>query len=150
MRKKSDHTDRESIETEIKDVYRLYKLKIKQIRELNTKCKIFVCPVLPSLDRNLNAKICCFNKLLLNDLVSSDYKVNIVRGFDVFCDRMSGQMKRELHNGEAGDTLHLGVKRGVPLLVRLIKQGIFSHKSNRGGHVTADKLYSDTAGQDQM
>lgn len=137
-----ENTDQEAIENDIHDVYRLYKLKIKQIRELNKNCKIFVCPVLPSLERNLNAKIFCFNDLIFNDLAYSDYKVNIVSGFDGFYDPASRLLRRDLHNDVMGDTLHLGVKRGVPLLVRLVKQSIFSRSKSR---VTSGKSYSTAA-----
>ena len=131
-----------SVEDDIRSIYKLYKLKISQIRELNSKCKILICPVLPSLDRDLNSKIGFFNSLLRSDLSHSNLSVSIVQGFRQFVDPATGLLRRDLHNGEPRDILHLGRDSGVPLLVRLIKLCIFSLKK-RGNKMAGGPTYAN-------
>ena len=88
-------------EDDIRSVYKLYKLKISQIRALNSKCKIIICPVLPSLDRGLNSKIGFFNSLLRSDLSHSNLSVDIVQGFNQFVDPTTGLLRRDMHNGHS-------------------------------------------------
>ena len=49
---------------QIRQLYKLYKTKITLIRKHNTKCKIFVCPVLPTKNSIINRKIDTFNSYL--------------------------------------------------------------------------------------
>ena len=139
---KEIHQSKLTVEDDIRDIYKLYKLKISQIRELNSKCKIIICPVLPSLDRDLNCKIGFFNSLLRSDLSHSNLTVDIVQGFRQFVDPITSLLRRDLHNGEPRDTLHLGRNSGVPLLVRLIKLCIFSFRK-RGNKMTSGQAYAN-------
>ncbi len=51
-------------ERDIKNLCDLLMLKVKQIKLLNSKCSIYVCPLLPTKDFNLNKRVNLFNKLI--------------------------------------------------------------------------------------
>ena len=100
------------------------------MRECNPKGNIFICPVLPSRDNNINSRIVKFNKFLFNDLTRSDLKIQIVQGFGQFVDRY-GLMKDTLHDKRTdSDVLHIN-ESGYRLLVRQIKSSIFSLKNEK-------------------
>ena len=65
--------------------------------ELNRRCNIYVCPVLPSRSHKINEKIFQFNGLLFDDLVKSSINVNLVRGLGEFLDR-GNLLKTKLHD----------------------------------------------------
>ena len=131
--------DMDNEEERILDIYKRYKGKLQAIRDINPKCRLFVCPVLPSRDRSLTLKINIFNKYLFHDLQNSNLCVNIVEGFNVFADH--GVLKTELHDKRtAGDILHINEK-GCSILVKLIKKSIFSIKEHRNRHMTG-RLFS--------
>ena len=44
-------------ENGIVDLYKKYKTKIAQIRKYNPRCKLMVCPVLPTKSHKINHKI---------------------------------------------------------------------------------------------
>ena len=71
----------------VMNTYQKYKGKLEKIRELNPRCNIFVCPVLPSRSQKINEKIFQFNGLLFDDLVKSSININLVRGLGEFLDR---------------------------------------------------------------
>ena len=68
------------------NTYKKYKVKLEQIRELNPRCNIYVCPVLPSRSQKINEKIFQFNGSLFNDLVKCSINVNLVQGLGEFLD----------------------------------------------------------------
>ena len=114
--------------------YIRYKGKIEEIRELNPKGYIFICPVLPSHNRVLTQKINDFNRYLFSDLQTGNLMVNIVEGFN------DGVLKNILHDKRTPtDVVHIN-NRGYSILVKLIKQAIFSVKSSKN-KVTTGRLF---------
>lgn len=110
------------------NTYRKYKGKLEQIRELNPRCNIFVCPVLPSRSRKINERIFQFNRLLFDDLVHCDINVQLVRGLGEFLDR-GNLLRSTLHDQRTNeDVLHIN-DHGYRILVKCIKHAIFSYKS---------------------
>ena len=123
--------DSKDSQCDILKTYQCFKGKIEEIKEINKSCKIFVCPVLPSRDKNLNREINAYNKYLFSDLVHSHLSVNIVQGFDEFADYY-GFLKPALHDERNhNDVLHIN-GQGYCILVRLLKHAIFSVKTNKG------------------
>ena len=121
------------------ETYQILKGKVEQIREVNQHANIFVCPVLPSRDLAMNQKINEFNRLLFHDLQQSNLKVNFVYGFNEFA--AYGVLKDTLHDKRTPrDILHINGK-GYSILVRLIKQAIFSVKKSTNTSATG-RLYS--------
>ena len=107
--------------------YQKYKGKLEKMRELNPRCNIFVCPVLPSRSHNINRKIFQFNRLLFDDLVKS-VNVNLVRGLGEFLDH-GNLLRTKFHDQRTNeDVLHIN-DHGYRILVRCIKHAIFSSKS---------------------
>ena len=127
----------EKSEEDIKKIYRIYKGKLEQIRQLNPRCKLLVCPVLPTTDPTINKKILIFNNFLYNDLQRSSLRINIVWGFAAFVGH-NGLLKSSLHGEHwEGDPLHINLE-GTRLLVRLIKQNIFSLRRPKGTSSNVD------------
>ena len=120
--------DLKNHENDILETYQTLKGKVEQIHEINPHGKIFVCPVLPSMDLSLNQRINEFNSYIYHDLQHCNVKVNIVYGFNEFADQ-NGLLKNTLHDRRTPtDVLHINNK-GYRILVRLLKQAIFSVKS---------------------
>ena len=112
---------------DIRELYKRYKHKIELIRSMNKKCKIVVCPVLPTKYFNINQQINIFNQLLYGDLFQSSLGVAVVEGFrDTFLDPGTRLLRRDLSR----DNIHLSDTYGVCQLVRLIKQTILSLKKD--------------------
>ena len=102
--------DLKNKDCDVRTIYQVYKGKIEQIREENQACNLFVCPVLPSRNRNLNHKINDFNWYLFNDLQHDSLRVHIVQGFNEFADH-SGVLRPSLHDLRTpNDTLHINDK----------------------------------------
>ncbi|KAL5260873.1 hypothetical protein ACHWQZ_G006792 [Mnemiopsis leidyi] len=107
--------------------------KIKQIKQLNPKCYVSVCPLLPTKSRELNQKVNFFNCVLASKVASMGPGVQCVEGFHGFAehdgtlvDRLSKTLDR--HGGL--DILHLN-PYGARVLAGLIKRCIF-FRLNRG------------------
>ena len=118
-------------DTEILDLYKVYKTKISQIKKHNPNCKIFVCPVLPTKSREINKHVFSFNKYIHNDLIQSSLGINFVEGFIEFVDRQTSLIRRDFAVSDSNDILHINDTKGVRLLVKLIKLSIFSAKSSK-------------------
>ena len=118
-------------DTEILDLYKLYKLKVTQIRQYSPKSKIFVCPVLPTKSSVVNQRVLTFNKYICNDLIQSNLKALLVEGFFEFLNRQSYLLRNDLAVSEVSDILHINNTKGVRLLVRLVKQAIFRAKRSK-------------------
>ena len=112
---------------------------------MNSRGNILICQVLPSCDRALNRKINSFNRLLFEDLQQcSMLKVNLVEGFNEFA--FGGVLKKSLHDQRTPiDLLHINDK-GYCILVRLIKQAIFTIKRSKGRFTTGRKYSSVVRG----
>ena len=113
----------------ILELYKTLKTKILQIRKYNPRCRLFVCPVLPTKSTVINKKIFMFNKYIVNDLLQCDLHVVLVEGFRDFVDNQTSLLKRVFAVNDPNDTLHVNANQGVRLLVRLIKQAIFRAKT---------------------
>ena len=115
----------------VKELYKMYKTKVSLIRKYNSKCKIYICPVLPTKSHDMNRRIFMFNRFLYDDLCQSDLKVILVEGFIKFLDKRSNLLNNELSRPDVDDLLHLN-ERGTSVLVKLVKHSIFHVKfSNR-------------------
>ena len=88
----------ENEDEEILTIYKKYKGKFEEVRKLNPKCKLFVCPVLPTRDQSINVRIVKFNKLIFSDLAKSNLYVSVVHGFAEFVDRSNGLLKQHIMN----------------------------------------------------
>ena len=128
-------------QSDVQNVYNTLKCKIESISKLNSKAKIFVCPILPTKSRELNHKALYFNKLIFNDLVMCNYKVSVVHGFNDFVDPTDTLLSREYAKPHLNDLLHLNEK-GVKLLARNIKTSIFQRKK-LGSRTSSGRPYSD-------
>ena len=115
---------------DIKELYIQLKCKIEQIRIMNKRANIFVCPILPTKLSELNRKALDFNKCILGDLCRSCPGVSLVLGFDEFLDQ-DGYLAKSL--SFTGDHLHLNIA-GARHLATLFKASI-SLKNGGGGRI---------------
>ena len=128
--------DLKNNKNDVLGTYKVLKGKFDQIRSVNEHGNIFVCPVLPSRDLAINQRINEFNRYLFHDLQQSNLGVNFIHGFNEFA--AHGVLKDTLHDKKTPkDVLHINV-RGYSILVRLIKQAIFSVKKVRKRQKQAD------------
>ena len=125
--------------------------KIISIQKINPKCHIFICPVLPTKLEELNRKGKCFNSLIMNELIPSNFGVSFVDGFHNFLDEnglLSRPLSRELNRWKRPDFLHLNL-RGLAKLGSLIKNTVLLRKSggiDRRKRTRVDgSTYSDVA-----
>jgi alkylated DNA repair dioxygenase AlkB len=101
--------------------------KIKQIKQLNAKCMIFLCPLLPTKNVDLNKRVNEFNRILFRSLTSVSSYVQCVQGFQGFAEHdgmLVQQLSRTHDRHDRPDTLHLN-ETGARVLAGLIKQAIF-------------------------
>ena len=118
-------------DVEIRELYKSYKTKVSQIRKYNPKCKLFVCPVLPTKSSTINQRIFRFNKYICDDLIQSSLDALLVEGLLEFVDNRSGLLRNDFAVNDVNDILHINSTKGVRLLVKLIKRAIFSVKLSR-------------------
>ena len=74
------------------DFYQKYKAKLEQMIELNPRCNIYVCPVLPSRSHNINQNIFQLHRLLLDDLAGVNDLVKVEFEFSIVSDRGECQL----------------------------------------------------------
>ncbi len=101
--------------------------KIAQIRQLNSKCFISVCPLLPTKDYDLNRRVNCFNNMLFKDLAKLNLGAHCVQGFHGFAEHdgmLARQLSKTFDRFNRPDVLHLN-EVGARVLAGLIKQSIF-------------------------
>ena len=135
---KSDSMDDKGI----RELYKRYKTKLAQIRRYNPRCKLIVCPVLPTKSHKINRKINIFNRFLFDDLSQCNLKALVVEGFMTFLDKGTNLLKNSLAKPDASDILHIN-GRGVGTLVKLIKNCIFTSRDyNR---LVGSRLYSNAS-----
>ena len=115
---------------DIKQVYARFKSQLRDINQLNPGAKVFIVPlpVLSTGSEALNAKVCDYNRLLINDLPKSFYNVSIVDGVPRFLYSRRNLLKKSLFR-KPGDILHIN-SSGHALLVRLVKDSIFRRRRN--------------------
>ena len=107
--------------------------KIKQIKQLNPKCYVSVCPLLPTKSRDLNQKVNFFNYVLASNIASMGPGVQCVEGFHGFAEHdgtLVGRLSKTLDRHGGLDVLHLN-PFGARVLAGLIKRCIF-FRLNRG------------------
>ena len=107
--------------------------KIKQIKQLNPKCYVSVCPLLPTKSRDLNQKVNFFNYVLASNIASMGPGVQCVEGFHGFAEHdgtLVGRLSKTLDRHGGLDMLHLN-PFGARVLAGLIKRCIF-FRLNRG------------------
>ena len=114
---------------DVKQVYSRFEHKIKQIKLINKKCKIFVVPALPTKSAALNLKVMDFNQHLIWDLPNTCADVSHVSGVARFLDERSGLLSESLSKSR-DDPLHIS-PGGKALLVRLMKDAIFARRSGK-------------------
>lgn len=121
------------------DVHRLgEKLldKLKRMKQVNPRIKIFLCPVLPSRDEQLNLKILDFIAYIKQTLIPNNNYVIYVEGFNDFVDEfrffLADKFSRQRNKHGAPDVLHLN-HDGKRRLARLIKRSIFSRTDKKQG-----------------
>ena len=132
----------ENEDEEILTTYRCYKGKLEEIRKVNPKCRLFVCPVLPTRDHGINNRVKQFNKFLFNDLAKSNINVSVVQGFAEFVDRSTGLLRHSLFEKRSeSDVLHIN-DSGYRILVRCIKSAIFSSRDSQGSRLMKHPAYS--------
>ena len=103
-------------------------VKIKQIKQLNPNCYVYVCPLLPTKDADLNRRVNCFNSILFRSLASMSPGVQCVQGFHGFAEHdgmLVRQLSKTFDRFNRPDTLHLN-ESGARVLAGFIKQAIFS------------------------
>ena len=115
-------------ESDVRIVCKSLLMKIKEIKLLNPKCFVYVCPLLPTKIAGLLTKVNCFNELLMNGIASMSSGVRCVQGFNGFADHhgmLVHQLSKTVDRHNRPDTLHLN-ELGARVLAGLIKQTIFS------------------------
>ena len=111
---------------DIKRVFSLYVNKIEHIQAVNPRAHVYICPPLPSKRAELNRKSLYFIKLIREELLSSNFGVTMVDGFDGFLDQaglLSQHLSRNLNRYQKPDYLHLNWK-GVAKLGVLIRNTV--------------------------
>ena len=115
-------------EHEIKKLCDSLILKVKQIKQLNPKCFVYVCPLLPTKDADLNRRVNCFNNVLFRGLASMSSDVQCVQGFHGFAEHdgmLASQLSKTFDQSNRRDILHLN-DCGARVLAGFIKNAIFS------------------------
>ena len=124
---------------QIHSLYKNYKTKVSLIRKYNSRCRIYICPVLPTKSHDMNRRIGLFNRLIFNDLLQSSLNVIVVEGFLKFLDKSSNLLSADFSRYDRSDMLHLNGK-GISVLVGLIKNCIFTTRSRN--KINSGKLYA--------
>lgn len=137
----NDLKDDKVTDEKIIELYRKYKTKVSLIRKYNSRCKIFVCPVLPTKSHDKNRRIFEFNRYIFDDLCQCNLGVTVVEGFISFLDKRTNLLRHDFAKNLAGDELHLNMK-GISTLVVLIKKSIF-HSKSRKSNMVGNMLYSN-------
>ena len=132
----------ENEQEEILTIYRRYKGKFEELRKSSPKCRLFVCPVLPTRSHDINNRVKKFNRFLFSDLAKSNINVTIVQGFADFVDHSNGLLKQSLFDKRnENDVLHINGS-GYRILVRCIKSAIFSSRNSQGSRLINRPAYS--------
>ena len=70
----------------VRELYNSLDSKVSQIQSINPKAHVYVCHVLPMKLAESNRTGMCFNNLILNELLPSNFGVAFVDGFQEFLD----------------------------------------------------------------
>ena len=130
---------------DIIDIYKVFKQIVLSIHQVNKRCNVFICPILPTKVSSINRKIFIFNDLIYKDLLQCNGSVSVVYGFGRFYNPDTCSLVENLASPDPSDTLHINENLGVPLLVRLIKEAIFYRKQRaKQGFIHSDRTYAST------
>ena len=119
-------------EKNVHNIFRKFVLKIEQIQSIIPHYRIYVSPILPTKLVNINRRAAYFNRFIFNELVSSNFGVTVVNGFDSFLDDeglLNQNLSKRLNKHQRPDFLHLNWK-GSAQLAKLTKNTIFHRTSN--------------------
>ena len=119
--------------SDVHSIYDQLKSTLRQIKSLNPKCNLFLCPLLPTKDSELNEKVNYFNEISFNDLTKSNFGVLCVSGFCRFADNtgmLGSELSRTFDRSNRRDILHLN-ETGARVLAGLLKRSVFL-RLNRG------------------
>ena len=117
--------DKVADKRDVEELGRHLEDKLKQIRAVNSRCKIYVCNVLPSKRRSLTLKAFDFSDVL-GDIIRRSKNCFLIQGWDKFLgDNMllSESLARNVDRNGKPDVLHLG-RSGTKLLARIIKRSV--------------------------
>ena len=119
---------------DLRDLYKQFKAKIEDIRQINRKCRILIRPNLPTRLPGLNRKAIFFNKLIFDDLLTSNLRVEIITGYgDLLGEDQCLNMQLARYN----DYLHLNAT-GVRFMAKCMKNTILI-KKRRGDKQSGSK-----------
>ena len=138
--------------SDVRGVYNSLKSKISLIQCINPKAHVFICPVLPTKRAEFNRKGICFNNLIWNELLPSNFGVTFVDGFAAFVNEkglLMRELSREFYKDKRPDFLHLNWK-GLAKLGILIRNTVLLRRSGgvdrrRRWNEVNGALYSDVA-----
>ena len=115
-------------EEEILNVYKKYKGKFGNMRKINPKFSIFVCPVHKTRYTSINDRVRKLNELIHNYLLKAGLKIYFVERFYSFVDYSSGLLKESFFD-KWFETAVLHINdAGYCILVSCIKRAIRSSK----------------------
>ena len=138
---------RESTDPEPSDTNAYFQNLIQKITEIKLTCpyaSVFISPILPTRNLNLNSRVVQFNHLLF-DFISNDVRGEGVRSLNLseFLDERTGILRDDLRVWDSSaqcyskrDILHIG-KTGIRLLAGCIRDGILKKS-------TTSRSYSST------
>ena len=125
-----------------------YTQKIREIRQLNKRCQVFIVPVIPTRYVNINQKVWDFNKIVVNELPRLFSKLSIVGGIGELVDRTNGgTLGTRFRRNPDPSGLHIN-NVGISLVVKCIKTSIFKAKSRnqgKGSKVVSNMPYAKVA-----
>ncbi len=96
--------------------------KVLQIKQVNPLCNVFVIPVMPTRDIDMNKYVIEFNNLV-NNLIKQNHDSSIT--FPPLYSFLDNRRLLALPLTRDGDSIHLG-SRGIAQFVSLLKQLIYS------------------------
>ena len=128
---KSRHID---ADRDLRDLYTQFKSKIEDIRQVNRKSRILISPILPTRLPGLNRKALFFNKLIFDDLLTSNLHVEIINGYG---DMLGEDECLNIQLARYHDYLHLNAS-GVRHMAKCIKD-IILIKKRRGDKQNSSK-----------
>ena len=123
-------------EDDVRGILDELRMKVNQIQQLNPYCMIYICPVLPTKNMDINKKIFHYCIMVKNELVPEFSDVRYVSGFDRFVDSqelLSRDLSRTVDRYGRPDILHLN-SQGTRILASLIKQTMFQKDSRVRAH----------------
>jgi hypothetical protein len=129
---------------QIRDIFVSYKTKVAEILMINKRARIFICPLLPTKDADLNRKVLLFNGLIFDDLVESFAQVSIIHGINSLCDR-NGKLSGDLSEVESDPLNYVHINQiGRRVLCACIKSSLFQRK-RAGGKQFSSRSYAGVA-----